>query len=150
MNSDFGIGGNEVKGDANEAISEIPKNRTLITGKLTPNTPIKPEVVEGLRTVEDVFEHFNPQIKIGFEDKDGGIKHENLEFANLGDFGKKGLIKNSAFLKNLEIESDHYKKMIKQLKTNKILKTALQDPEAKQSILETINALIEEISSSQK
>ncbi len=150
MNSNFGIGGNEVKGDANEAISDIPKNRTLITGKLTPNTPIKPEVVEGLRTIEDVFEHFDPQIKIGFEDKDGGIKHENQKFTNLGDFGKKGLINGSDFLKNLEVESDHYKKMIKQLKTNKILKTALQDPEAKQSIIDTINSLIEEVKSTQK
>jgi len=150
MNSSLGIGGNEVKGDANEAIAEISQNRTLLTGKLTPNTPIKPEVVEGLKTVEEVFEHFDPQIKIGFENKDGGIIHEDLKFTNLGDFGKKGLINNSAFLKNLEIESDHYKKMIKQLKSNKILKMALKDPEAKQSVLETINALIEEIKSSQK
>ncbi len=150
MNSNLGIGGNEVKGDANEALNEIPKNRTLLTGKLTPNTPIKPEVVEGLRTVEDVFEHFDPKIKIGFEDKDGGVVHEDLKFTNLGDFGKKGLTNNSAFLKDLEIESDHYKKMMKQLKTNKILKMALQDPQAKQSVIETINALIEEIKSSQK
>ena len=150
MNSNFGIGGNEVKGDANEAITEISKNRTLIAGKLTPNTPIKPEIVEGLRTAEDVFEHFNPEIKIGFEDKNGGVKHEDLKFKNLGDFGKKGLIRNSEFLKDLEIERDHYNKMIKQLKTNKILKSALQDPEAKQSILETINALIDEMKASQK
>ncbi len=150
MNSNFGIGGNEVKGDANEAITEIPKNRTLIACKLTPDTPVKPEVVEGLKTVEDVFEHFSPQIKIEFEDKDGGAVNENLKFRNLGDFGKKGLINNSAFLKDLEIESDQYKKIMKQLKTNKILKKALQDPEAKQSILETIDSLIDELKNTQK
>lgn len=140
-----GIGGNVVEGDANEALNEIPQNRTLIAGKLTPNAPVKPEVVEGLRTVEDVFEHFEPELKIPFEDKDGGTVNETLSFNNLGDFGKKGIINNSVFLKELEIESDQYKKIIKQLKTNKILKSALQDPDAKNALVQTIDALIKEI-----
>lgn len=144
-NSNLGIGGNEVKGDANEALNDIPQNRTLIAGKLTPNAPVKPEVVEGLRTVEDVFENYEPVIKIPFEDKDGGTVNEELNFKNLGDFGKKGIVNNSVFLKELEIESDQYKKIIKQLKTNKILKAALEDESAKQSLVETIDALIEEI-----
>ncbi len=141
----LGIGGNEVKGDANEALTDIPQNRTLIAGKLTPNAPIKPEVVEGLRTVEDVFEHYEPTLKVPFEDKDGGTVNEELGFKNLGDFGKKGIIDNSVFLKELEIESDQYKKIIKQLKTNKILKAALEDEGAKQSLVDTIDALIAEI-----
>ncbi|QCW99892.1 hypothetical protein FGM00_07180 [Aggregatimonas sangjinii] len=140
-----GIGGNEVKGDANEALTDIPQNRTLIAGKLTPDAPVKPEVVEGLRTIEDAFEHFEPKIKVPFEDKDGRTVNEELEFKNLGDFGKKGITNNSVFLKELEIESDQYKKMIKQLKTNKILKAALEDADAKKSLVQTIDALIEEI-----
>ena len=141
----LGIGGNEVKGDSNEALTEIPQNRTLIAGKLTPNAPVKPEAVEGLRTIEDAFEHFEPKLTIPFEDKDGGVFNEELSFTNLGDFGKKGITNNSVFLKELEIESDQYKKIIKQLKTNKILKAALEDPEAKESLVATIDALIEEI-----
>ncbi|SHK03565.1 hypothetical protein [Pseudozobellia thermophila] len=141
----LGIGGNEVKGDSNEALTEIPQNRTLIAGKLTPNAPVKPEAVEGLKTIEDAFEHFEPKLNIPFEDKNGGVFNEELAFTNLGDFGKKGITNNSVFLKELEIESDQYKKIIKQLKTNKILKAALEDPEAKQSLVETIDALIEEI-----
>ncbi|WP_158978316.1 hypothetical protein [Cellulophaga sp. L1A9] len=145
MASNFGIGANDVKGDASEALNEIPQNRTLIAGKLTPNTPIKPEVIEGLRTVEDIFEHFRPELKVPFEDKNGGTINETIKFNNLGDFGKKGITNNSVFLKELEIESDQYKKIIKQLKTNKILKSALQDPEAKGALIDTIEALINEI-----
>ncbi|AIY14439.1 MULTISPECIES: hypothetical protein [Cellulophaga] len=145
MASNFGIGANDVKGDASEALNEIPQNRTLIAGKLTPNTPIKPEVIEGLRTVEDIFEHFRPELKVPFEDKNGGTINETIKFSNLGDFGKKGITNNSVFLKELEIESDQYKKIIKQLKTNKILKSALQDPEAKEALIDTIDALINEI-----
>jgi len=143
-----GIGGNEVKGDANEALNDIPQNRTLIAGKLTPNAPVKPEAVEGLRTIEDAFEHFEPKIKIPFEGKDGGTINEEMSFENLGDFGKKGMTNNSVFLKELEIESDQYKKMIKQLKTNKILKAALEDADAKKSLVDTLDALIEEIKNS--
>ena len=144
MNS-VGIGGTEVKGDANEALNDIPQNRTLIAGKLTPNAPVKPEVVEGLRTVDDVFEYFTPELKIPFEDKNGGTVNETIRFNTLGDFGKKGIISSSSFLKQLEIESDQYRNIIKQLKTNKILKAALEDAEAKKSLVDTIDALIEEI-----
>ena len=55
MLSNKGIGGNEVPLDANEAIAEIPQNRTLFAQKLTAEDPVKPELVEGLTTVEKVF-----------------------------------------------------------------------------------------------
>lgn len=41
----YGIGGNEVKVDANESIAEIPSNRTLIVQKLTDEAPAAPESV---------------------------------------------------------------------------------------------------------
>lgn len=36
---EYGVGGNEVKIDANEAIAEIPSNRTLLVQKLTEEAP---------------------------------------------------------------------------------------------------------------
>lgn len=39
----YGVGGNEVKIDTNEAIAEIPSNRTLFVQKLTDEAPISPE-----------------------------------------------------------------------------------------------------------
>ena len=41
----YGIGGNEVKIDVNESISDIPSNRTLIVQKLTDEAPVAPECV---------------------------------------------------------------------------------------------------------
>lgn len=145
MSNNVGIGGNEVRLDANEALNEIPQNRTLIAAKLTPNAPLKPDVVEGIETPEEVFEHFQPRIRVSYENKTGGAVTEEIKFNDLGDFGKKGLIRNSEFLQNLEIESTQYKRMIKQLKSNKILKAALEDPEAKKSLLNSINTLISEM-----
>ena len=54
----YGVGGNEVKVDANEAIQNIQENRTLLVSQLTSDEPFIPEVVKGLKTVEDVFRHF--------------------------------------------------------------------------------------------
>jgi len=144
----YGIGGTEVKTDANEAIQEIPQNRTLFVEKLTQDQPIKPEVVTGLKTIDEVFEHYNPEVEVEFEDTDGVGRKENLSFKNLGDFGGKGITRQSSFLKDLDTEKDQYIKVAKQLKTNKILKAALENPEAKASLLEAMRALLTEIEES--
>ena len=42
-NYSYGIGGNEVTVDANEAIQQIQHNKTLLVSKLTAEDPIQPE-----------------------------------------------------------------------------------------------------------
>jgi len=145
MSDTYGIGGTEVKTDANEAFADIPQNRTLLVEKLTNDPAIKPEVQTGLKTIEEVFEHFNPNVEVEFENAEGVEKKEILKFQNLGDFGAKGITRQSDFLKDLDTEKDQYVKVMKQLKTNKILKTAIADPEAKQALLDAIRALLTEI-----
>lgn len=112
---------------------------------MTQDQPIKPEVVTGLQTIEEVFDHYNPSLEVEFEDSEGVSKKENLEFNNLGDFGAKGITKQSSFLGDLSTDKDQYVKVVKQLKSNKILKSALENPEAKQALLESIRALLSEI-----
>ena len=51
----YGVGGNEIKVDANEAIQEIQENRSLLVSQLTSDESMVPEVVRGLKTIEDVF-----------------------------------------------------------------------------------------------
>jgi len=145
MADTYGLGGTEVKTDANEAFAEIPQNRTLLVEKLTNDPAIKPVVEKGLKTVEEVFEHYKPEVEVEFEDMEGVGKKEKLQFSNLGDFGAKGITRQSSFLKDLDTEKDQYIKVVKQLKTNKILKTAIADPEAKQALLDSIRALLTEI-----
>lgn len=146
----FGIGGNEVRVEGQESILEIPQNKTLIAQKLTTNTPVKPEIVTGLKTIDEVFEHFDPKVNVAFEDDKGQAIREQLAFKNVGDFSINGLVQQSSFLGDLRTKNEQYKKMIKQLKTNKVLKLALQDPEAKKSIIETLETLIREIDQTDK
>jgi len=150
MLSNYGIGGNEVKLDADEAIVAIPQNRTLVAQKLTVDAPVKPELVEGITSIEKAFEHFKPEVKVNFETADGATKVEALNFKNLGDFGIKGITSQSSFLSDLETEKDQYQKIIRQLKSNKILKTALEDDEAKQALLESLGTLINELKENNK
>lgn len=145
MAETYGIGGTEVKTDANEAFADIPQNRTLMVEKLTADPPVKPEVLTGLKTIEEVFDHFQPEVGVEFENADGVEVKETLKFSNLGDFGAKGITRQSKFLQDLDTEKDQCVKIAKQLKTNKILKSAIADPEAKQSILDAIRALLTEL-----
>ncbi|MUH34685.1 hypothetical protein D9O36_02420 [Zobellia amurskyensis] len=145
MSDTYGIGGTEVKTDANEAFADIPRNRTLLVEKLTNDPAIKPVVTTGLKTIEEVFEHFKPEVEVEFENADGVGKKEMLKFSNLGDFGAKGITRQSSFLKDLDTEKDQYVKVVKQLKTNKILKTAIADSDAKTALLDAIRALLTEI-----
>jgi hypothetical protein len=145
MNDNYGIGGNEVKLDANEAIVEISHNRTLFAEKLTQQTPVKPEIVQGLTTVEDVFENYKPSVNVLFHDAEGRTVPENLEFHTLGDFGIKGITAQSPFLNNLAAEKEQYLKIMKHLKTNKVLKSALADPAARQALLTSIKSLLTDL-----
>ena len=142
---EYGIGGTEVKGDASEAFAEIPQNRTLLCEKLTADAPIKPDIVEGLQTIDDVFEHYKPKVEVEFEDSEGAGTQETLSFNGLSDFGIKGITAQSEFLQNLSIEKEQYQKIIKQLKSNKLLRKTLENPDTKADLLGVIYALIKEL-----
>lgn len=142
---EYGIGGTEVQGGASEAIADIPQNRTLLCEKLTADAPVKPKIVEGLQTIEDVFHHFKPEVTVDFEDRDGAKKEETLEFRGLSDFGIRGITAQSDFLRMLNLEKEQYQKMIKQLKSNRLLRKTLENPQSKADLLTVIYALIREL-----
>ncbi len=138
------IGGQLVPQQSFEAITQISSNRTLLVQKLS-SRPTKPEPITGLKTVNEVFDHFKPNVKVEFENADGAPVNEELTFSNLADFTKQGITQQSEFLKDLNAQQDGYHKFMKQLKSNKILKSALQNPEAKQAYLQALQAMIQEI-----
>ncbi len=141
----YGIGGNEIRPDASEAIADIPKNRTLVVEKLTDQAPVKPEMVYDLKNVDEVFAHFKPKVEVELEKEDGSSTNEALSFSNLGDFGTKGITNQNQFLQDLNQKQDQYMKIIKQLKSNKSLKTILENPDTKGAFVGALLALIQEI-----
>jgi hypothetical protein len=140
------IGGQLVPQQSFEAIANISSNKTLLVQKLT-SKPAKPEITKGLKTIDEVFQHFNPKVEVEFETADGAPKKEELSFTNLGDFGRQGLVSQSSFLQDLQSQKDTYQSILKQLKSNKILKSALGSPDAKDAYLNALKAMIDEIES---
>ncbi len=131
--------------EVGESILEFPQNRTLMVEQLTNEAPTKPEIVKDLKTVDDVFEQFKPNVDVEFNDLEGVPKKENLKFSNLGDFGVKGVTAQSTYLQSLQIQKDEYQKIIKQLKSNKQLRTVIEDMESKQALINSIHALLKEL-----
>jgi len=134
--------------EVGESILEFPQNRTLMVEQLTHDAPAKPEIVKDLKTVDDVFDKFKPNVDVEFQDMEGVPKKENLKFSNLGDFGVKGITAQSSFLQSLEIQKEEYQKIIKQLKSNKQLRTVIEDMENKQALISSIHALLKELEAS--
>ena len=130
-----------------EGFVEISPNKTLFIQKLTYDDPIKPEIVEDLQKIEDVFAHFKPQVDVELSKEDGSTMKENFKFGGLGDFDVKNLTNQSPFLKNLNLENDAFLKIVKQLKSNKSLKNVIENPETKEAFVNSLKSLIAEIDS---
>lgn len=128
-----------------EGFVEISPNKTLFIQKLTNEDPEKPEVAEGLQTVEQVFEKFKPNCDVELDKEDGSTLKENFRFLGLADFDAKNLTNQSSYLKNLSFENDAYLKAVKQLGTNKSLKKVLENPETKNAFVNALKALVTEL-----
>ena len=147
---DYEIGGNEVKIDVSEAIADIPENRSLLIEQLTSDEPVNPESIEGLSTIEAVFNHFSPNVDVEFENEDGQPVNENLNFSTVADFSVKNMTKQSSFLKSLDAQKEFYELMTKQLRSNKVLQRVLENAESKEAFIVALSALKEELETTNK
>ncbi|MBD0332193.1 MAG: hypothetical protein ICV66_06020 [Chitinophagaceae bacterium] len=141
----YSIGGTVQETEAFEAFADIPQNRVLLAEKLTADPPIKPEIIEGLNNVEQVFEYFKPKINVELETEEGTQRQETFSFKGLSDFGVKGITAQSNLLNELTLKKEQYQKIIRQLKMNKLLKQALTDERSKESLVMVLSALIMEL-----
>ncbi|HTE02129.1 MAG TPA: hypothetical protein VK668_22730 [Mucilaginibacter sp.] len=128
-----------------EGFVEISPNKTLFIQKLTNNEPIRPQIIEGLQTVEDVFDHFKPACDVELDREDGSTTKETFKFAGLGDFDTKNLVNQSSFLADTNVQHDVYLRIVKQLGTNKSLKNVIENPETRQAFIDSLKVLISEL-----
>lgn len=147
---EYGIGGNEVKIDSSESIAAIPENRTLLVEQLTSDEPVNPEVVTGLSTIEQVFEHYKPQKDVEFENAEGQSISETFHFSNVGDFSVKNMTGQSPFLNQLNGEKEFWESLKKQLRSNKVLQRALENPESRQAFLASLQGVLAELKEADK
>lgn len=144
----IGIGGNAVEQEANEGIADIPGNRTLMVNQMTAEEPGVPEIVDHLYTIEDVFKYFDPNIDVNFLDKEGQDVTENFQFSNVGDFSVKSMTQRSPFLNNLSIRKEFYEKVVKQLRSNKVLQRVIANNNTKAAMLIILKELKKQVEES--
>lgn len=144
----IGIGGNAVEQEANEGIADIPGNRTLMVNQMTAEEPGVPEIVDHLYTIEDVFKYFDPNIDVNFLDKEGQDVTENFQFSNVGDFSVKSMTQRSPFLNNLSIHKEFYEKVVKQLRSNKVLQRVIANNDTKAAMLIILKELKKQVEES--
>ncbi|WP_262915468.1 hypothetical protein [Niabella ginsengisoli] len=61
------------------------------------------------------------------------------------DFGPKGITQQSQYLSELDMKRNQYQKIVKQLKTNKLLKQALSDKSTKENLVAALKVLVQEL-----
>ncbi len=143
---EFEIGGNEIRPEASEGISAIAFNRSLLALQLTNEEPNSPKLVAKLKTVGDVFNEFKPKVEVEFENDKGAVVKEVLHFTKLSDFRVSSLIVNSEQLSTLAGQQQEYDQITKRLLGHRTMQTALDNPAAKAALIETLKALIGELS----
>nr|WP_154577546.1 hypothetical protein [Phocaeicola vulgatus] len=150
MIDNYGIGGNEKKNDVSEGIADIPQNRTILAAQLTKDESISPEIIEGLTKIEDVFEHFKPEIDIEFSDAEGRPVEENFQFHNVGDFSVNKITEQSKFLSGLNTEKEFSDRQEKALRNNKVLQRILDNPETRKAYINLLDMTLQELKNNEK
>lgn len=135
----------EARDKAAPAIAEIPENRTLYMGQFTEKPPTKPEMTYELETMEDVFAHFKPEVKIEYQNAEGGAVNEPTSFNSVGDFNPESIVDRSAYLSELSQKAADHQVFAQRLQSNRPLQAVLQDPEKKEAYLTILKHLIEEL-----
>ncbi len=146
---EFGIGGTQKKDDSGgEGFAALSQNRTLFVQQLTDEAPFTPSLVEDLKSIEDVFGYFKPSKKVEFANEEGVPVEEELRFGNLGDFGSKGITKQSKYLQEVKNKEEQYLKVVKDLKSNKALQSVIQNPETRETFVTAIRAMLQDLEES--
>jgi predicted component of type VI protein secretion system len=135
--------------DVGEDIVILPDNRTLMAEQLTDKAP-KDAKAQEFKNIDEVFDHFQPEVDMTFENEKGVPQKETLTFRNLNDFGPDGIALQSAFLNGIKNKKEVYENFIELIKKNTTLRNALSEPDAKNQVLKGLQAMLLELENSLK
>ncbi len=128
-----------------DRVHEIPDNKTLLAVKCTQTPSKSPKIIPGLHSTAAVFAHYQPEHTVFFETTKGTIQKETFQYRSLNDFSLKTLEKKSSFMQEVQKEKDRYLDIVKKVHTHQKLRAIIDDPEAKNELLQKIKSLKETI-----
>lgn len=130
-----------------EFFAKISQNRTLFVEHLTTESSVRPQVVYGLQTIDQVFDYYKPQVIVNVADTDGGMVEETILFNSIDCFNVLAIAKKSKATQQLQDRRDAAYEALHQLQKNQSLNKLLEDDEGKASFTTLVDLLIEALES---
>lgn len=118
---DYEIGGNIVSNSGGEAILKIPCNRTMLVEQLSFEVPQEPEIVYGIKSTKELFEHFKPLVDFTFRIDCGvgeRLVDEEMFFKRIEDFLPDNILANSPSLSALKCRIEFYSMLLMYISSN--------------------------------
>lgn len=131
--------------DIPPSLSPISQNKTLYIAKLTDDLPMEAESVPDLESVQEVLDHYKPEVTVMLQNEHGEPSAETFAFKRLGDFTPQGIVDQSPYLSELSSRMRDFQRINMHLRSNKMLQHALQNPQAKQTMLAMVQQMLDEI-----
>jgi len=125
-------------------IKIVPDNKTLMILQVN-DEPDELPLPRRLKNLQEIFDHYRPQIWLDLETKEGESDEIVLKFCTIEDFTKEGIVKQSYLLQHLYEEQEIYGRFKDVLRSNAKLKAVVSDPEYKHELLELLTSLIDEL-----
>ncbi len=139
------IGANVHEPDAPQGVKVVPDNKTLIAMPFNDEHDEEVDPVR-LKSMKEIFAHYKPSREVVLKTADDESEEKVLQFNELKDFTKDGVISQCKVLQDLEEQQEIYSRMVDVLANNDKLRTVLNNDEHKQEFIDLLQTLIEELS----
>jgi type VI secretion system ImpB/VipA family protein len=142
----FVLGATEkVKRDDSLTVELLPSNKTLYAAKLNNAEDADPTPVR-CSNMKEVFQKFQPGFEVAMESTEGEPVNAEFEIRAMKDFTPKELIEKNDYLSQVYYGKEILNDLETQLKKNKSLQKAIEDPETKQALLKVARYYIDLLS----
>lgn len=143
----------DIEEESGAKVNPVDANKTLYIDQFSSDVTVgDPEFFQEGRTMQDVFDHFKPEVDAEFIDNEGATVTETLKFRSIADFeangGKGNLVKNSPYLSGLKLQVDNAAKVRKQIEQNGKLKSILKDAEGREELRQMLRQMLDELEQS--
>jgi len=143
----FRIGADLIGKTIAQQVTSVPDNKTLMALPLNaePESSFEPHQ---LKTIDEIFEKFDPNITVEIATSEGEDEDVTLHFAKLQDFSKDAITERTPQLQKMKEEQTVYSKFADVLRNNNDLRAILADTEQKEALISVLGNLIEELEAS--
>lgn len=136
----------QVEEKTQDGMTVFPANRTLYADQLTYDAPVNKREGFKASSMNDVFEHYQPQVDdIELTAEDGSLVNEGFKFSQIKDFEDNQLIAQSKHMSEEKSKIDDFNAIIYQLERNKTLHKAMKDDKSRDNLKNALKALLAEL-----